>query len=169
MLGQPLRVTQRPWVLRRSDWEPCLGRGLGPPAGPECQPWVQGGLCDLSTVFGDRASRPHYVGEEGLGPVEPKLGQILFGECSWAGCLKNTLCVYIFILRGAWVCGRACVCVSLACRRGEAGPGGGRWGKGSYISIPLPWGRRFTSLPSLPRCGHQVPALRACSWWLSPV
>lgn len=38
------------------------------------------------------------------------------------------------------MCGRACVCVSLASRRGEAGPGGGRWGKGSHVSIPLPRG-----------------------------
>lgn len=40
VLGQALRVTQRPWVLGRSDWEPCLGRGLGPLTGPDCQAWI---------------------------------------------------------------------------------------------------------------------------------
>lgn len=40
VLGQAFRVTQRPWVLGRSDWEPSLGRRLGPLAGPECQAWV---------------------------------------------------------------------------------------------------------------------------------
>lgn len=78
-LGQAYPVTQRPWVLGRSDWEPCLGNDPGSLAGPECWTWVQGALkvCDLCTVCGDQSGRPDYVGGGVQVSVLPKLRQIL--------------------------------------------------------------------------------------------